>query len=294
MLPPDTSYTPKADFWQALDQSIESLTHRRLADVFRFISFGGGETYGPHRHLRMEINYVDHGDCMLQLDDDTTMTFRENELMVIMPHTNHRFVAGNSGCTLIQLEFLPEIFDQLMPKESHVSDIAVIRVTDDTRIRDTLRDIIWEMQHKRPDYTKIIMLDYARLFMLLLRHKPEWDKAGSLPTLLEDALRIMRVRCCDGISVGEIARETGISDRHLRQLFRQHLGISPSEYLLTLRIEHAKSLLRCSGMTVKEVGYACGFGSAEYFSRIFREAVGVLAREYRIAGARSTSEKIIG
>ena len=41
-----------------LEHDIQELKGKRLADVFRLISFIPGETYGPHSHLRIEINYV--------------------------------------------------------------------------------------------------------------------------------------------------------------------------------------------------------------------------------------------
>ena len=47
-----------SSLWEILEQITEDLKSKRLADVFRFISFYPSETYGPHKHLRIEINYV--------------------------------------------------------------------------------------------------------------------------------------------------------------------------------------------------------------------------------------------
>ena len=77
--------------------------------MFRFISFYPSETYGPHKHLRIEINYVKKGYCILHLDNES-VTFKEGEIMVITSDVNHLFEAGSEGTTLMQLEFLPEIF----------------------------------------------------------------------------------------------------------------------------------------------------------------------------------------
>ena len=45
-------------FWTFLDNITNNLKSQRLADVFRFISFYPFETYGPHKHLRLEFNHV--------------------------------------------------------------------------------------------------------------------------------------------------------------------------------------------------------------------------------------------
>ena len=50
--------TEQYSLWELLESITENLKTKRLADVFRFISFYPGETYGPHQHLRIEINYV--------------------------------------------------------------------------------------------------------------------------------------------------------------------------------------------------------------------------------------------
>lgn len=48
--------TNQSSLWLQLEQIVDNLKSHRLADVFRFVSFYPGETYGPHSHLRIEIN----------------------------------------------------------------------------------------------------------------------------------------------------------------------------------------------------------------------------------------------
>ena len=94
---------------ELLESITENLKTKRLADVFRFISVHPGEMYGPHQHLRIEINYVKKGSCILHPDHES-ITFREGEIMIITSDISHLFEAGADGTTLMQLEFLPEIF----------------------------------------------------------------------------------------------------------------------------------------------------------------------------------------
>ena len=56
--------------WGMLEGITENLKHKRLADVFRFVSFRPFETFGPHKHLRIEINYVKKGNCILHLENE--------------------------------------------------------------------------------------------------------------------------------------------------------------------------------------------------------------------------------
>jgi transcriptional regulator GlxA family with amidase domain len=48
-----------------------------------------------------------------------------------------------------------------------------------------------------------------------------------------------------------------------------------------MRIERAKTLLRRSEKSITEIAYETGFGSIHYFSRYFKESVGITPNEYR-------------
>ena len=78
--------------WGMLEGITENLKHKRLADVFRFVSFRPFETFGPHKHLRIEINYVKKGNCILHLENES-ISFSENEMMVICSNVEHTFEA---------------------------------------------------------------------------------------------------------------------------------------------------------------------------------------------------------
>jgi len=83
------------------------------------------------------------------------------------------------------------------------------------------------------------------------------------------------------LSVEQAAEAANLSPTHLRRLFRQHRGITPGQYLRSLRLEKAKNLLTESNCSVQEIARACGFDDAYYFSRLFHKEVGVSPSDYR-------------
>lgn len=95
--------------FSSIGQIMRTLEGKRLADVFRFVSFLPMERFGQHAHHRLELNYVKKGSCIIRLENES-VSFRENELMIICSDVPHSFQAGSEGCTLMQLEFLPEVF----------------------------------------------------------------------------------------------------------------------------------------------------------------------------------------
>ena len=75
-----------------------------------------------------------------------------------------------------------------------------------------------------------------------------------------------------------LAHAAGVSVRQLERLFRTHLGGGLAEVYLRIRLEHARRLLRTTGLTVTEVAVACGFLSSSHFARVFRRAYGCSPR----------------
>ncbi|MDH1263063.1 GlxA family transcriptional regulator [Pseudomonas sp. GD03944] len=72
------------------------------------------------------------------------------------------------------------------------------------------------------------------------------------------------------LSTQALAERVGVTIRQLERLFRQHLDATPSTFYLALRLDKARQLLRQTDMSVMDVGVACGFESASYFSRCYR------------------------
>jgi AraC-like DNA-binding protein len=65
-----------------------------------------------------------------------------------------------------------------------------------------------------------------------------------------------------------------ITPNHLCKLFRRNLGVSPVDYLHSLRFSEARSLMTDGGRNISEAAYEAGFSDANYFSRLFRKKHG--------------------
>ena len=83
------------------------------------------------------------------------------------------------------------------------------------------------------------------------------------------------------LTVDQLAGQVGISRRQLERLFKNHFDQTPSAFYLKLRLHHARLLLEQTSMTVLQVALACGFFSAPYFSRAYRNLFNRSPREDR-------------
>ncbi|MDJ1007714.1 MAG: AraC family transcriptional regulator [Paracoccaceae bacterium] len=68
---------------------------------------------------------------------------------------------------------------------------------------------------------------------------------------------------------------------HVCRAAKRHLGMSPTDYVNRIRMEHAAMLLGDGRMSIEEVAGDCGLANLSYFYRLFRAHYGTTPREYR-------------
>jgi AraC-like DNA-binding protein len=91
----------------------------------------------------------------------------------------------------------------------------------------------------------------------------------------------------DRVTVSDVTRAVGVSERTLRRIFHAHLGMSWRSYLLRARVLRSMAMLAQPDRTVLEVSIAVGFDDAGAFARSFARHCGETPSAYkrRISGA---------
>ena len=215
----------------------------------------------------------------------------EGDIMIITPHVEHQFEAGANGTILMQLEFLPEIFSlfhsnikvgtEPIPTPSFLfsKENRLIKIVNNVGVMRTIQRIVNEMEHKGPHYRYLVVMYYAELLILLYRYMHETYLSICTNELLKKAVCYIRHNYQTDININDIAEYASISERYLRKLFSQNLNLSPLDYLNQIRINKSIELLKNTEKSVKEVCFLCGFQSRQYFSRIFKQQMGLSPRE---------------
>ncbi|HEY8498984.1 MAG TPA: AraC family transcriptional regulator [Clostridia bacterium] len=85
------------------------------------------------------------------------------------------------------------------------------------------------------------------------------------------------------LSLESVCSHIGISQTYLSRLFRKYTDMSFNKYITLHRIKEAKKLIDTySNILVQDVAYAVGYDNPSYFSKVFREVVGVTPTEYAL------------
>jgi AraC family transcriptional regulator len=106
-------------------------------------------------------------------------------------------------------------------------------------------------------------------------------KGGMAPHVLRRVVEFMHANMDKQIDLKDLADCAGLSLSHFSFLFRASTNQSPHQYMLRLRIERSKELLKDFRLSVLDVGLEVGFRNQQHFATVFRNSVGVPPSVYR-------------
>ena len=111
-------------------------------------------------------------------------------------------------------------------------------------------------------------------FRPCLRCRPELAPGraalDAVSRLAREAAQRIAAGALNGRNVSELARELGVSERHLRRALEREVGVSPLELAQTHRLLLAKRLIVDTNLPMTRVAYASGFQSLRRFNSVFR------------------------
>ncbi|MDX8496271.1 GlxA family transcriptional regulator [Mesorhizobium sp. VK22B] len=91
---------------------------------------------------------------------------------------------------------------------------------------------------------------------------------------LAEIIRVMEEHIEDPLTIRDISKCVGRSQRQIERIFERSISSSPMRYYLNLRLARAKRLIEQTELPLTEIAIACGFASASHFSKCYRQVFG--------------------
>lgn len=114
--------------------------------------------------------------------------------------------------------------------------------------------------------------------MLILNNK---KNENDLSVDIQNIQTYIQEHVFDTISFEQLAKIGNLSISRMKTKFKESVGMTPREYINTIKIAKAKKMLCMPGITVTEIAYMLSFSSSNYFSYVFKQFTGVTPLEYR-------------
>jgi len=151
--------------------------------------------------------------------------------------------------------------------------------TADEMIRINLFD------NEQQTRTEELEWELVELFLSIQKgsHSELWEKEYLLNCnpFIKKVIGYMENHYSNDLSLDILADHCRISKFYLIKLFKEVLGCTPSQYLLGIRLEHAKHLLLNTNLDITRICFEVGFGSLNTFERVFKKRWGITISEFR-------------
>jgi AraC-like DNA-binding protein len=126
--------------------------------------------------------------------------------------------------------------------------------------------------------------ELARALLCCLREsirQPAPQKADPAKSLLEHACVFLQNHYQCDITRESVARQFAVSPNYLSRVFQARGRMTFSSYLMHVRTDRAKRLLRSYDLKLDDVAARCGYRDTAYFCRVFKRLVKMTAADYR-------------
>lgn len=110
---------------------------------------------------------------------------------------------------------------------------------------------------------------------------PSRESARGDSHMAEEIITYITEHFREPVSLEDLAARAGLSKYHFVRAFKKETGFTPHEYLINTRMATARYLLKNSGLSVKDICFACGYASESVFCTAFKQNQGVTPARYR-------------
>lgn len=146
-----------------------------------------------------------------------------------------------------------------------------------------LNSMIQETQYKMEGYEPLLRNKFEELIILLSRHycNLESNEARGL-VRIGKVIDFMETNFAEKIFLDDLAEIAFMSSRNFQRVFKKAIGSSPTNYLLQIRLQNARKLLRTTDIQIGKIAYETGFGDSNYFIKCFKKEFNITPVKFRI------------
>lgn len=247
-----------------------------------------------HTHHFTELFYIVKGKGSFILPD-REVPVQENDLVIINPNTEHT-EKSNEKDSLEYIALGIEGLSFSLPEEKK-GGAPIGLYTYQGRQRDILfylNRLLDEIQNGDEAY-EIVCQNIIEILIVKLRREKNFTVAKTDSQSMNKAVAFIKYylnqNYRENITLDTLAEIGHINKYHLAHTFKKDIGMSPIEYLNSVRIREAKILLETTDYTIAEVAEINGFSSQSFFTQAFKRETNTTPSKYRRTRGRVTRSR---
>lgn len=224
--------------------------------------------YPLHQHSHWEIMYYLSGEGYLKTKNDN-ISFKKGSIIIVPPNIEHGSVSETEFVNIS----VGGDFDKLFMFEN-------IMVLSDNSALDgkLLANLIYKNRHKSHDYLSALCSAYTHFILQNFIYEKKINRV--IGEIIEEISKNFHD---SEFNVTSLLNQSGYAEDYIRNEFKKVTSLSPIDFLTKVRITHAKKLIEIYGenLSVSKIAEECGFDDPIYFSRRFKQLVGLSPSKYK-------------
>jgi AraC-like DNA-binding protein len=215
--------------------------------------------------------------------------FARNKIIVFNPDVNvcckkNNSITSRYSTLTIKKQFLNEIAEDMGFHHSVI--FSKVENPSSNNIRRAIYNFKQEIENYGNRSSMMVDSLSIQIVATILREFNNSSNIGRYCTTegdgyVKNAKEYMQEFYNSNISITDICSEISVSPYHFIRLFKEKTGTTPHEYLLNLRIENAKKMMKDNEDNITLIGEKCGFINNSHFSTTFKRLTGVSPVEYK-------------
>lgn len=278
----------------------EELLELRETDMpFRFLKFDYSDGFAGfqfHWHTEIEIHYIvkGHGTFFIE---DKEYEVNEGDIVYISPKLIHSGKSVNNDmldfCYIIDSSYMLSLSNENLT-DRFISELLstrirkpiiheydngydnIVGILDNIDSCAERNEIICQLEIKKFLYDFFIEL-YKNKHLILNSS----NNAIKGTPIIKKAIRYIQNNMTSKLNIEEIASHVGLSPTYFMKLFKQSTKMTCVEYINTLRLDKATTLLLETTESILEIAHNCGYSNLSLFNRDFKKAFEITPSQYR-------------
>lgn len=246
------------------------------------------------------IGYLVSGDRRT-ITPTQSYTYRAGDVSMVPPFVYHRTLSeSDTPYQGYLIKFTPEfirpfweqvgrqIFDDLYEEKT-----CRFSEASSERIRQMFDEILQEYEKNAPYREFILQGMVFRLFTTIWEERQAREGHYFKSPLSEpilNAIYLIEKDYSKGLTLENIAAQVGFSAAHFSRVFAAQLGMSFTDYLSNVRIQHVKEQLIRTDKSITDIALGCGFCHGDYLATQFKRKVGMTPTAFRKSGGDGNNE----
>ena len=253
--------------------------------IYRLLSKPKLPTYRPRGRIDYQLLYINAGKAHFHFDsiDNETIVNAGNMILYRPKELQKYEYYGTDKTEVYWVHFTGGDVKNVLRKYGIKDNMRTFFVGTSLEYERIFKRMISELQRCQEDYEEILTLLMRHLLISIHRDLLKDRKTSDvyLDNEMDIATQYFNDNYNTDINIEEYAQSRGMSTCWFIRNFKKFTGTTPMQYIMSIRISNAQSLLETTQYSISEISRIVGYSNPLYFSRLFHKQKGFAPSKYR-------------